>query len=251
MSGGDVDIARTAALFADPARVRVLAALADGRSLPASVLASEAGLSAQGTSAHLAKLREAGLIVAERSGRHRFYRLTGAHVGEVLETLARFSPVQPVTSLKAGTRLAALRFARTCYDHLAGRLGVAVMAALLDQGALAATDGIPTTQRREHDRLSAPLASHPYVLGPRAQEIFGGLGIDLDEVGRRRRPLLKFCLDWSEQRHHLAGALGAEVAEALHRRGWFERRKPGQRALRLTDRGVQALRDDLGVDLAA
>lgn len=251
MTGGDVDIARTAALFADPARVRVLAALADGRALPASVLASEAGLSAQGTSAHLAKLREAGLIAAERSGRHRFYRLAGAHVGEVLETLARFSPLQPVTSLKAGTRAAALRFARTCYDHLAGRLGVAITAALLEQGALAATDGISTTRRREHDRLSAPLATHPYVLGPRARAVFAGLGIDLDEIGRCRRPMLKFCLDWSEQRHHLGGALGAELAQALHHLGWFERRKPGQRALRLTDKGARALRDYFGVDLAA
>lgn len=250
MPGGDVDIARTAALFADPARVRVLTALADGRALAASVLAAEANLSAQGTSAHLAKLREAGLVEVECSGRHRFYRLAGAQVGEVLETLARLSPQQPVTSLRAGTRAAALRHARTCYDHLAGRLGVAITAALLERGALATTDGISTTQRRDHDRLSAPLPNHPYVLGPCAREVFGELGIDLDQLGGHRRPLLKFCLDWSEQRHHLGGALGAALAKVMRDRGWFEYRKPGQRVLRLTDKGARALWDYLGVKTA-
>jgi DNA-binding transcriptional ArsR family regulator len=246
---GDADIASTAALFADPARVRVLMALADGRALAASVLANEAGLSAQGTSAHLAKLRQAELVAVERSGRHRFYRLAGPHVGEVLETLARISPSQPVTSLKTGTRAQALRFARTCYDHLAGRLGVAVTAALLERGALAATDGVPTTARREQDRLSAPMAAHPYVLGPKAEQVFGDLGVDLDAARRRRRPLLKFCLDWSEQRHHLAGALGAELTTALERLGWLEPRVPGNRALRLTDTGLTRLHERLGVSL--
>jgi DNA-binding transcriptional ArsR family regulator len=249
MTGGDADIARTAALFADPARVRVLTALADGRPLAASVLASEARLSAQGTSAHLAKLRGAGLVVAERSGRHRFYRLAGPHVAEVLETLARFSPPQPVTSLKAGTRAQALRFARTCYDHLAGRLGVAVTAALLEQGALSATDGLQTTERREHDRLSSPMSTHPYELGPQAAEIFGELGVDLNVVRHRRRPLLKFCLDWSEQRHHLAGALGAELASAMRRLGWIEQRMRGHRSLRLTGTGADELRKRLDIDL--
>ncbi|WP_236791617.1 helix-turn-helix transcriptional regulator [Amycolatopsis sp. GM8] len=247
---GDADIARTAALFADPARVRVLVALADGRALAASVLAGEARLSAQGTSAHLAKLREAGLVVAERSGRHRFYRLAGPQVAEILETLARISPPQPVTSLKTGTRAEALRFARTCYDHLAGRLGVAVTAALLEQGALATTDGLPTTERREQDRLSAPMATHPYALGPKAGQVFGELDVDLDAVARHRRPLLKFCLDWSEQRHHLAGALGAELAAALRRLGWLAPRTPGNRALRLTETGRAQLGDRLGVRIS-
>ncbi|HVV10371.1 metalloregulator ArsR/SmtB family transcription factor [Amycolatopsis sp.] len=247
MTGGDVDIAHTAALFADPARVRVLTALGDGRSLAASVLAGEAGLSAQGTSAHLAKLREAGLVTVERSGRHRFYRLAGPQVGEVLETLARLSPAQPVKSLKAGTRAQALRYARTCYDHLAGRLGVAVTAALLEHGALATTDGVPTTQRREQDSISKPLATHPYELGPNAAEIFAALDVDLPAARRRKRPLLRFCLDWSEQRHHLAGALGAELATAFERLGWIEPRTAGHRALRLTDTGHKELAERLDI----
>ncbi|WP_027930867.1 ArsR/SmtB family transcription factor [Amycolatopsis thermoflava] len=248
MSGGDVDIARTAALFADPARVRVLTALADGRALAASVLAGEAGLSAPGVSAHLAKLREAGLVEAERSGRHRFYRLRPDAV-EILETLARHSPAQPVTSLRAGTRAQALRFARTCYDHLAGRLGVQVTAALVERGALVTTDGVDGTGRRPDDRLSQPLAEHPYAIGPAAPEVLGPLGLDVTavEAARGRRPMLKFCLDWSEQRHHLAGALGAALAERFVEQGWVTRRRPGHRALRLTESGADVLADRLGI----
>jgi DNA-binding transcriptional ArsR family regulator len=246
---GDADIARTAALFADPARVRVLLALADGRALAASVLAAEARLSAPGVSAHLAKLRDAGLVVAEKSGRHRFYRLAGPDTAELMETLARFSPSQPVSSLREGTRAEALRTARTCYDHLAGRLGVAVTSALLDRGALS---GAPDTRRRPGDRISAPLREHPYTLGPAAEAVFGELGVDLDAVAAGRRPLLKFCLDWSEQRHHLAGALGAAVATRFVDAGWVRRRGQAHRALRLTPEGARALAAHLGVaDLAA
>ncbi|WP_431879373.1 ArsR/SmtB family transcription factor [Amycolatopsis sacchari] len=247
--GGDADIARTAALFADPARVRVLMALADGRALAASVLAAEAGLSAQGTSAHLARLREAELVEVEQSGRHRFYRLAGPHVAEILETLARSSPPQPVRSLKSGTRAEAVRFARTCYDHLAGKLGVAITAALLERGALRRTDGDPTTARRAEDRLSAPMATHPYELGPAAERLFGTLGVDLGAASRARRPLLRFCLDWSEQRHHLAGALGAALATALTDRGWLEPRARGHRAVRVTPAGREHLAEQLGVAL--
>ncbi|WP_344866164.1 metalloregulator ArsR/SmtB family transcription factor [Amycolatopsis ultiminotia] len=243
---GDADIARIAALFADPARVRVLLALDDGRSLAASVLAGEAGLSAQGVSAHLAKLRDAGLVTAEKSGRHRFYRLAGG-APELLETLARHAPARPVSSLKEGTRAEALRSARTCYDHLAGRLGVAVTAALLEHRALVTVDGEPTTRRRAGDRISAPLKDHPYDLGPRAPEVFTALGVDLAAARASRRPLLRFCLDWSEQRHHLAGALGAALTDRFLSAGWLRRRTTGHRAVHLTDEGRSGLQSVLGI----
>ncbi|QRP48777.1 helix-turn-helix transcriptional regulator [Amycolatopsis sp. FDAARGOS 1241] len=245
-TGGDVDIARTAALFADPARVRVLLALGDGRALAASVLAGEAGLSAQGVSAHLAKLLAAGLVTAERSGRHRFYRLTGA-APELLETLARFSPARPVRSLREGTRAQALRSARTCYDHVAGQLGVAITAALVVRHALVTVDGDPTTARRPGDALSAQLPDHPYALGPAASEVFGELGVDVSAASSARRPLLRFCLDWSEQRHHLAGALGAAVLGRLLDAGWLRRRTDAHRAVRLTPSGRSVLGDVLGI----
>lgn len=248
---GDADIAPVAALFADASRTRVLMALADGRALPASLLAAEAGLSAQGVSAHLAKLRAAGLVDVEKSGRNRYYRLSGPAVADVLEAMARLAPARPVRSLREGTRAQALRAARTCYDHLAGRLGAAVTARLLDRGALATTDGDATTGRRPGDRLSAPLAAHPYELGPRADAVFGSLGVDLPALraDRSRRPLLRFCLDWTEQRHHLAGRLGAALTTALLDAGWLTRARRPQRAVRLTDPGRTELSARLGLDL--
>jgi len=248
---GDADIAPVAVMFADASRARVLTALADGRALPASLLASEAGLTPQGVSAHLAKLREAGLIEVEKSGRNRYYRLAGPAVADVIEALARLAPARPVRSLREGTRAQALRSARTCYDHLAGRLGTAVTAALLDHKALATTDGDATTARRPGDPLSAQLADHPYELGPRADEVFASLGVDLPALRAEpaRRPLLRFCLDWTEQRHHLAGRLGAALTTALLDTGRLTRAGRPQRAVRLTDAGRADLADLLGVDV--
>jgi DNA-binding transcriptional ArsR family regulator len=249
--GGEVDIAAVATLFADRTRARVLTALADGRALPASTLAAEAGVSPQAASAQLARLTRAGLVTGERSGRHRFYRLASDRVAAILEALAAAAPVQPVRSLRQGTRAAALRRARTCYDHLAGQLGCQVTGALVDAGALVTTDGVDGTGRRAGERLSAPLATHPYRLGPRAREVLCGLGVDaavLDGPATGRRPLLRFCLDWTEQRHHLAGALGAALLTAVEDAGWVARR-PRDRALRVTPLGRDQLRDALGVVL--
>jgi DNA-binding transcriptional ArsR family regulator len=249
---GDADIAHVAALFADRTRAKVLAALADGRALPASVLAAEAGVSAQAASAQLARLLDGGLVEVERSGRHRYYRLASDRVGTILEALAAIAPAREIRSLREGTRAAALRRARTCYDHLAGRLGVALTQALLDRGALVATDGLASTRRRPTDPLSAPLAAHPYRLGPAAAEVFARLGLPgdlLTEQSRHRRPLLRFCLDWSEQRHHLGGRVGAEILTALTTAKWIARR-PRQRAVHLTDAGARELRARLGLTLA-
>ncbi len=247
---GDADLARAAALFAEPARARVLLALADGRALPASLLADEAGVSAQATSAHLKRLHEAGLVTVEPSGRHRYYRLAGADVAAVLEALARIAPAQTVRSLRQGTRANALRSARTCYDHLAGQLGVAITAALLQRQALAAVDGHANNQRRAGDPLSAPLDPHPYQLGPAATDIFAALGVDLPalQTATSRRPLLRFCVDWTEQQHHLAGRLGAAVTDALLHRGWLVR-QPRQRAVRLTRQGATSLSKQLGLNI--
>ncbi|MEU2080420.1 winged helix-turn-helix domain-containing protein [Streptomyces albus] len=239
-TGGEADPATAAALFADPARARVLMALADGRALPASVLADEAGVSAPAASAHLAKLREGGLVSMEKSGRHRYYRLTGPQVATALEALTALAPPRPVRSLRAHTRAAALRRARSCYDHLAGDLGVQVTAALVAVDALRPTDGIPDTRRRAHDPLSAQLPTHPYELGPAAEDVFTALGVPFSEVLHpvcaSRRPLLRFCLDWTEQRHHLAGRLGAALLTALLTRRWLTP-GPRPRTLVLTPEG--------------
>lgn len=243
------DVAPVAALFADPSRARIVAALADGRALAASVLAAEAGVATSTASQHLARLVAGGLLTVQRSGRHRYYRLAGESVAAALEALSVLAPQPPVRSLRAATRAAALRQARTCYDHLAGRLGVAVSTALLDTGALVRCDGSADTGRRPEDPLSAAVPVHPYALGAGASRVFGALGVP-DEALRERpggRPVLRFCVDWSEQRHHLAGALGAEVLLASLRQDWV-RRQPGRRAIEVTTAGRAAYSAVLGLD---
>ena len=250
-AGGETDIASAAALFADPTRARVLTALSDGRALPASVLAAEAGVTPQAASAQLARLQDAGLLAVERSGRHRYYRLDSPQAVAVLEALAPLAAAQPVRSLRQATRAAALRSARTCYDHLAGRLGVQVTQSLIDLDVLAPADGIPDTRRRSGDRLSSQLPSHPYVLGDGAVGVLTGLGVPADRLADdvpSRRPLLRFCLDWSEQRHHLGGRLGADLLTAFTDAGWVAR-TPQHRAVRLTPVGESELRSRLGLDV--
>jgi DNA-binding transcriptional ArsR family regulator len=241
--GGDVDIAAVATLFADRTRASILGALADGRALAASVLADEAGVSAPAASAQLTKLTKAGLIDVEISGRPRYYSLTSDRVATVIEALSALAPTRPVRSLREGTRAAALRRARTCYDHLAGRYGCAVTQGLVDRGVLVASDGIADTRRRRRDPLSSQLHEHPYELGPAAEPVLEELGVDLDAVrrGGSQRPLLRFCLDWSEQRHHLAGRLGSAVLDAFEQQEWVLRRT-GHRAVTVTDAGERALR---------
>src|SRR6201991_604860 len=155
-TSGDADIAALAALLADPARCRVLLALDDGRALPASVLADEAGVSRPTASSHLGRLTNAGLLTVESHGRHRYYRLAGPEVGELLEHLVRLAPARPVRSLREGTRAARLRSARTCYHHLAGRLGVEIMGTLLDRKVIVGGDGRYDPHRDSHDSLSSP-----------------------------------------------------------------------------------------------
>jgi DNA-binding transcriptional ArsR family regulator len=242
------DPAALAAVFGDPSRVRLLTALADGRSLPASVLSAEAGIAPSTASGHLTRLLECGMVRVERSGRHRYYRLADDRVAAVLEAMSQLSPSARVTSMPQGGRARAVREARTCYDHLAGRLGVALTEGLLREGVLVAVDGEPSTRRRAGDRLSAQLGEGRHRLGPRASAVLAGFGIDLDAVARDnpRRALLRACLDWSEQRHHVAGALGAALCARAFRGGWVRRRGPAGRAVELTDAGRETLEPLLG-----
>src|SRR5579863_8314960 len=153
---GDADIARVGALVADPGRARILLALGDGRALPATVLADEAGVAASTASAHLGKLVKGGLLRVERHGRHRYFRIAGPQVGDLIEALARVSPPAPVRSLKQGSKAQAVRFARTCYDHLAGMLGTQLMQAMLERDLLAGGDGVFDPDAAREDRLAAP-----------------------------------------------------------------------------------------------
>jgi DNA-binding transcriptional ArsR family regulator len=246
---GDADIAVVAGLIGDRTRARVLLALGDGRALAASVLAHEAGVSRSTISGHLAKLLDAGLLSVESHGRHRYYRLAGPQIAHVLESLAEVSPPSPVTSLRQGTRASALRAGRYCYDHLAGRLGVDIMRSLLDRGVLTGGDGQFDGAHAARDRLSAPGHDLDYRLTPAGESWCDAFGIDLAALRTRRRPLIRYCTDWSEQHHHLAGALGAALAERMAQRGWIERAPTG-RAVRLTEAGRHGLRERLDVEIA-
>src|ERR1700753_4341657 len=141
---GDSDIAAIGALVADRGRCRMLLALGDGRALPASRLADEAGVSPATASSHLRKLTEAELLAGETQGRHRYYRLAGPDVARLIEALQQLAPATPVRSLRQDTRARAIREARTCYDHLAGRLGVTLMQTMIERGYLSGGE-------REHD----------------------------------------------------------------------------------------------------
>jgi DNA-binding transcriptional ArsR family regulator len=215
----NADLASVGALLAEPARAKVLLALGDGRSLPASLLATEAGVSPSTASHHLTRLVDGGLLTVASRGRHRYYALAGPQVAELLEAVARVAPIRPVTSLRAGTRAHALRYARHCYDHLAGRLGVAVAEALV----VVRDDSLEVTEAGA-GRLAA-------------------IG-----VAGRAGDSARACLDWTEQRHHVAGQLGRTLLERLIELDWLQR-SPSARALRLTDAGRAALAAELGVTL--
>ncbi len=246
---GDVDIASIGGLVADPARARVLLALGDGRALPASVLADEAGVAASTASAHLGKLLDGGLLAVEQHGRHRYFRIAGPAVAELIETLARLAPAVPVRSLRQGTKAQAVRFARTCYDHLAGTLGTALMAALLERGLLTGGDGSFDPGSAGEDRLASPGFDLDYRLSARGSQQLHDFGIDLISLPRRR-PLIRYCVDWSEQRHHLAGSLGAALTARMFELGWVSRAEHS-RAVRVSDEGYEGLRERFGVELSA
>lgn len=246
---GDADIATLSALLAEPARARILMALGDGRALPASVLAAEAGVAPSTASEHLAKLLGGGLLEAERHGRHRYFRLAGPHVGELLEAIAQVARPAPVRSLRQGTRAHAVRCARLCYDHLGGRLGTALMASLIEHGLLVGGDGRFDPARARADRLSAPGRDLDYRLTDAGAAELTALGIDLGGLSPRR-PVIRYCVDWSEQRHHLAGALGAALATRLLELEWI-RRAPAGRAVHLTAAGRTGLAETFGVDARA
>ena len=246
-AAGDADLAAVGRLLAEPARTRMLLALDDGRALPASVLAAEAGVAPSTASEHLATLVEGGLLRVEPQGRHRYYRLSGPEIGALIEAVAAVAPPQRVRSLRQGTRAAALRAARTCYDHLAGRLGVAVFDALLAGLYVTGGDGNHHSERAVRDRPASAGHDLDYLLTGRGRELLEGFGVDMPPEGSDRELPLRYCVDWTEQRHHLSGAVGRGLAARLFTRGWLVRAERG-RAVHLTEAGRAGLRQWLGID---
>jgi DNA-binding transcriptional ArsR family regulator len=243
-AGGDTDLAAIGALLADPGRCRILLALDDGRALPATRLAAEAGVSPATASSHLGKLTDAGLLAVEAQGRHRYYRLAGPAVGHLIETLQQLAPTVPIRSLRQGTRAQALRQARTCYDHLAGRLGVELMSAMIGCGHLTGGDGTFDPSLAQQDQRTGYGHDVGYTLTESGEDFLIDFGLNLPA---RRKPI-RYCVDWSEQRHHLAGALGRSLLDRLTEADWI-RRTDATRAVRITDTGHRGLHETLGIQL--
>ncbi|MGW2374374.1 MULTISPECIES: ArsR/SmtB family transcription factor [Kitasatospora] len=238
-------LAAFAALLADPTRAAFCSALLDGRAWTAGELARAAGVAPSTASEHLSRLIAGGLLTEERQGRHRYVRLASPSVATLIEDLTVFAeamgeataPTDTRNSrpaprnLREATRQSAEARARTCYDHLAGRLGVAVADALLARGLVTDHAGLAVTERG-HDWLAAQAIELP----PRTGRPGG-------------RPVVRGCLDWTERRSHLGGALGAALCRTALDRAWVERIGSG-RALRVTPDGCRALHELLGVEVS-
>ncbi len=220
--------AAIASLFGDPARALMVDVLMDGSSHSASELAEVAGISPQTASGHLAKLKGAGLLAMEASGRHRLYRLANHRVAEAVEVLSLLAADMPVRWARAPRR--DIRTARICYDHLAGRLGVELTRALLRSRHIRHADG-EFLLTRSGRRFLAEV-----------------VGVNVDGALRERRSFACACLDWSERESHMAGSLGAALASRCFHAGWVTRQAEG-RGLSLTRKGEAAFRKHFGLKL--
>jgi DNA-binding transcriptional ArsR family regulator len=216
-------LAETASAIGDPARAAMLSALLDGRALTAGELAVVAGVTPQTASGHLARLLAAGLLAVAKQGRHRYHRLANPAVARLLEDMSLIAA--PPRRLATGPRDAAMRMARTCYDHLAGRLAVAIAASMRARGQIEMDDEACVLTAEGHDFLA-----HLGIAPPTA----------------RHRLFCRPCLDWSERRPHLAGALGAALCAHCFDHGWV-RRRDGGRALLVTPEGWRGFAESFGV----
>lgn len=226
----DANIALPAALIGDPVRAAMLSALCNGRTQPASALAYVARVTPQCASNHLAKLLEGGLLAVETEGRHRYYRLATPQVAAAIEALALLAPPVRLLDPPLTKKARSLRFGRSCYDHLAGRLGVAI------------------TQELESRRylITSGDGSKRYSITAAGNHWFEELGVHVDTLKPTARGLARQCLDWTERQHHLAGPLGVALLSRLVDLGWM-RRDRASRAVSVTPPGVVHLRHSLGI----
>ena len=233
-------IAQTASLLGDVARASMLVALMDGRALTATELARVAGITPQTASGHLGRLVDAGLVARESQGRHRYHRLASTAVAHMIESIMSLTtdpnssgmPQRPPAPV-VGPRDKALRYARTCYDHLAGQLAVEITDSLIEAGRI-------------------ELASDGGILTDEGSRFMRDLGVDVDAAHHRpssrgtRRTFCRPCLDWSERRFHIGGRLGAAMCECYLDKGWI-RRAAGSRAVIVTPQGRQAISAAFGL----
>ena len=223
-------IAEIAALVGDPARATMVSALLDGRALTASELAVAARITPQTTSTHLAKLTEAGLLSVVRNGRHRYFRLASPIVGDMIDGIVAVALAKRPRYRPLSDQARALSAARICYDHLAGRLSV--------------------------DLTDSFVAREYVVLDVEAAEItragirfFTEFGIELPKLRSTRRHFCRLCLDWTERRPHIAGAVGAAITKRYFDLGWMERLKRSH-AVIITPLGRRGFQETFGIDVS-
>ena len=219
----------TAALVAEPARAIILWTLLDGKAYTATELAIAAETSASNISMHLTRLLNAGLLKVASQGRHRYYAFSGKEVAYAIEALAALMPFDTKKRLTEKEEVPALRQARTCYDHLAGKTGVAVTEALVKQKIIVATGS-------------------DFELSKKGEQWFLALGIDSGLLAQQRRSFVRPCLDWSERKHHLAGSLAAAFLDKMLKEDWLRKSKDS-RALIITSKGQKVLYDKLHIVL--
>ncbi|MGZ7442699.1 ArsR/SmtB family transcription factor [Paenibacillus sp. TH7-28] len=223
MATVNTNVALIASMVSDASRSAMLTVLMDGRFHAAGELAHMAGIQPQTASFHLAKMADAGLITVEKQGRHRYYGIRNPEVAQVMESLMSIAPPVKIKSLRQSAENQALRRARTCYDHLAGSLGVSLTQSLVREGILQeGASGFEVTKKGE--------------------AFFENFQIDLNQVKSKRRSFSHKCLDWSERRHHLAGALGQALLERLLELNWVQR-LPNTRAIKITPQGKAGLKE--------
>lgn len=222
-------VAAAASLLSEESRSIMLTMMMDGRFHTSGELARAAGITPQTASFHLKKLEDAGFLAQTKQGRHRYYGLKDPAIAQVIESLLTITPPVQVSSFNQAAEDQAIRYARTCYDHLAGSLGILVAETLTSNEYV----------KKEQEQ---------YILTPTGETFFSSFGIDLEASRRKRRSFCHCCLDWSERKHHLAGSLGNALLECFLELGWLQR-KSGSRALLLTEIGRNGFAEIFDLDI--
>ncbi|MFU2033135.1 ArsR/SmtB family transcription factor [Bacillus wiedmannii] len=223
------NVAEVAFLLGEKSRAAILISLMDGRFHTASELAYMAAIKPQTASFHLSKLIGSNLVNVDKQGRHRYYQLANEEVARILESFLAISPPPEVRSLKQSSQVKLLREARTCYDHLAGKLGVGLTESMLNTGYL---------EKEERN----------FVVTPKGEQFFTDFGIDLGQLKRKRRSFSHACIDWSERHHHLAGALGNELMKRFLDLSWIVQ-VPSIRAVKVTDKGKVGFKQHFNINI--
>ncbi|MHC0037680.1 ArsR/SmtB family transcription factor [Pseudoneobacillus sp. C159] len=225
----DPFVSEVASLVSEQSRSTMLLTLLDGRKYTVSELAMMAKITPQTASFHLTKMIEKGIIKSEKLGRHKYLSIANSDVASVLESFLALSPERKPNSFRAVSRTKEIHFARTCYDHLAGKLGVAVTNSLLQNHYI-----------YEHEEN--------FELTSVGEHFFNSIGIDHNQLRKKRRAFTCKCLDWSERKFHLAGALGHSLLLYFLENNWMER-IPSTRALKITNKGKSSLKDVFGITI--